>query len=333
MQPHPSQDPARVEARLLAALKNGFVPSRALYDTPLQTARWLAYHQAYSPSRQSDALQASYREAFQTALSTGHIEPSERSGPFRYVSLGCGGGLKDSFLLRLAKDMERPVHYVPTDISAALVEEACRRARDLGPGITIEPIVLDLDARPPRSTFVTRSARDQPSIFSCFGIVPNFDDQALLPYLRSLTREGDLLLFSANLSPAPHPDAASVILPQYDNQEALAWYRAALPRLDIPEDAAKLDVRTRSLSPDGQVWRMECLLNFLRPVTLFVAGETLVYGPGDQLCLFFSNRFTTDAITDRLDAADFCTLWTHVAPNKEEGIYLTAPKLKAERHG
>ena len=48
---HDSQYPARVAEQLRQGLRAKKLPGKFLYESPAQAQRWLAYHQAYAPSR------------------------------------------------------------------------------------------------------------------------------------------------------------------------------------------------------------------------------------------------------------------------------------------
>ena len=65
---HDSQYPDRVAEQLRRGLRTRKLPGKFLYDSPAQAQRWLAYHQAYSPSRTEPALLTLYQQAFQVAL-------------------------------------------------------------------------------------------------------------------------------------------------------------------------------------------------------------------------------------------------------------------------
>ena len=91
---HDSQYPDRVTEQLRHGLRMRKLPGKFLYDSPAQAQRWLAYHQAYSPSRTEPALLTLYQQAFQAALQA--LAPSV----LHYVSLGCGGGTKDALFLQ-----------------------------------------------------------------------------------------------------------------------------------------------------------------------------------------------------------------------------------------
>src|SRR5262249_47321514 len=93
---HESQYPARLAEQVRQGLRVRTLPGKLLYESPAQAQRWLAYHQAYSPSRTEPELLALYDQALQAALQA--LAPSA----LHYVSLGCGGGKKDARFLQQA---------------------------------------------------------------------------------------------------------------------------------------------------------------------------------------------------------------------------------------
>ena len=64
------------------------------YDSVKQTQKWLALHQAYSPSRNDPDCVKVYSAAFTAAVS------SHQTSRAHVVGLGCGGGQKDTQLLK-----------------------------------------------------------------------------------------------------------------------------------------------------------------------------------------------------------------------------------------
>ena len=139
---HDSQYPDRVAEQLRRGLRIRKLPGKFLYDSPAQAQRWLAYHQAYSPSRTEPALLTLYQQAFQAALQA--LSPSA----LHYVSLGCGGGTKDALFLQHAISCCPTLLFTPMDTSVALVVETMLRLQSSLPGLTTAPLVVDLEAEP-----------------------------------------------------------------------------------------------------------------------------------------------------------------------------------------
>ena len=315
---HDSQYPEQVAMQCRQGLRARKLPGRLLYDSPAQAQRWLAYHQAYSPSRTEPELLALYERSFQAAIA------ALAGQPLHYVSLGCGGGNKDALFVRRALDYGGALHVSPTDTSAALVLETMLRLQGTFPALSASPLVVDLAAEPDLDSWLAQQEADGARrVFGCFGIIPNFDHAALLSYLRRLMRADDLLLISANLSPGPYGSAAAQrILPQYDNPLARAWFSGLLDSLGFAGADLRLTVQARPLREDGHIWRIQADARVLQDVQLALYEESFDFREGEVLEVFFSNRFTPAALPQVLDDAGFKVGQTWVLDSQEEGIYL-----------
>ena len=98
---HASQFPEKVRRDLLESLRTRRVNHKFHYDSVKQTQKWLALHQAYSPSRTDADCAATYDRSF--AAVAERIE----AGRVHLIGLGCGGGQKDTRLLKLLRDSGR----------------------------------------------------------------------------------------------------------------------------------------------------------------------------------------------------------------------------------
>jgi uncharacterized SAM-dependent methyltransferase len=316
---HDSQYPAQVTAQLLHGLRTKRLPGKFLYDSPAQAQRWLAYHQAYSPSRTESALLSLYQQAFQAALRTA-AAPS-----LHYISLGCGGGTKDTLFLQQAIAQCTRLRFTPMDVSAALVVETMLRLQNTLPPLPSLPLVVDLEAEP---ALLPLLEHDEPPntrrVLACFGMIPNFAYRTFLPYLRRLMRPADILLLSANLSPLPYPDSVPHILPQYDNPFARVWFGGLLDSLGFAATDLPVTVQARPLSADGQVWQIHADAQCQQQVHLTLYDEHFAFDAGDRLQLFFSNRFTPQIMPQILAEAGFVVIETFLSASQEEGIYLCA---------
>ena len=315
---HESQYPEQVAMQCRQGLHARKLPGRLLYDSPAQAQRWLAYHQAYSPSRTEPDLLALYERSFEASIA------AQTGRPLHYVSLGCGGGNKDALFARHALDHGGALHVSPTDTSAALVLETMLRLQELFPALSASPLVVDFAAEPDLAPWLAQQEGDGARrVFGCFGIIPNFDHAALLSYLRRLMRPDDLLLISANLSPGPFgSEAARRILPQYDNPHARAWFAGLLDSLGFASSDLRLSVQARPLREDGHVWRIQADARVLQDVHLTLYEEAFDFRKDEVLEVFFSNRFTPAALPQVLRDAGFDVRQAWVLDSQEEGIYL-----------
>lgn len=314
---HPSQFPHQVKARLLDAIEHAELPARFLYDSPGQAARWLAYHDAWSPSRREDGLRRLYGQAFEHALNTiGDIVEVS------YVSLGCGGGTKDADFVARCAEREVRVRPVLTDTSPSLVLASMLRVPSTQP----RGLVIDLEATPERSAFVSLETT---TIWSAFGMVPNLEHRGFLRWLRDTMGPADIALVSANLHPEPWPGAGPVILPQYDNPEARRWYEGALLELGVrPLD---LSIGGRPLDAQGSAWRVEVKARLPEETTIRVFDHEFELDDYADLSVFFSNRFTSSAFADELIETGLEIVATFLFESGEEGIWLLGPSTETER--
>ena len=196
-----SQFPERVRQDLLASLWTKKVNHKFHYDSVKQTQKWLALHEAYSPSRTDKDCALTYDRAF--------VEAARRIAAKRLhlIGLGCGGGQKDARLLKLLHAPGRRSWYTPCDVSAAMVLTARQAAAKVIPAETCFPLVCDLATAcnlPEAFNRLNRAgfpgARvNAARLFTFFGMIPNFEPQVIMPRLTGLLKPKDTLLFSANL--------------------------------------------------------------------------------------------------------------------------------------
>jgi L-histidine Nalpha-methyltransferase len=314
---HDSQYPDSVTEQLRRGLRTRKLPGKFLYESPAQAQRWLAYHQAYSPSRTEPALLALYQQAFVTALQV--LSPSA----LHYVSLGCGGGNKDTLFLQQARPRCASLIFTPMDTSAALVVETMLRIQSTVPALTTAPLVVDLEGEPDLTAWLSQHETTvHQRLLACFGMLPNFPYRTFLSYVRRLMRPGDMLLLSANLSPGLYADAVAQILPQYDNSFAHAWYIGLLDSLGFAGSQLQLAVHTRLLRNDGHIWQIRTEAQVMQPVQLTLYGEMFSFTAGEILQVFFSNRFTPQVMPEVLAAAGLTLVQTFLFDSQEEAIYV-----------
>jgi uncharacterized SAM-dependent methyltransferase len=309
--------PERRAAALREALQAYRVPGRLLYEGPGQAQRWLAYHQAWSPSRSDPAVQQLYRQAFAAAVS--HLG----RGALHVVSLGCGGGRKDGDLLDAVPEAARAEsHYTPLDASAALVNEACSQMARRYPAVIQHPIEADLEAQPELEDWLTAADGGALTrLFTCFGMLPNFDPESFSRYLARLLRPQDGLLCSANLSPGGFAADHARILRQYDNPEARSWYRGALETLGIVAADYTLGIEAGTLHPDGSRWQITVAATLSRKVRAKTGGVAHPLPAGGRLRVFHSVRFTHAAIRAVLSQAGLHPLQEWLHASGEEGVF------------
>ena len=234
---HASQFPDSVREDLLESLRTAEVNHKFHYDSVKQTQQWLALHQAYSPSRTDADCAAIYERGFE-----GMAERVE-ANRVHLIGLGCGGGQKDTRLLRVLKRKVTEVFYTPSDVSTAMVLVARASAMEVVPEEKCRPLVCDLgSARDLPQVLEQIVAPDALRIVSFFGMIPNFEPEVILPRVSGLLRSDDWLLFSANLAPGGDYDAGvRKVLSLYDNELTRDWLMMFLRDLGVEPDDGEME--------------------------------------------------------------------------------------------
>jgi uncharacterized SAM-dependent methyltransferase len=319
------------------------------YDSVKQTQKWLALHQEYSPSRNDADCRAIYEKGFKAAAA------QIKAKSVHVIGLGCGGGQKDTRLLKLLKRAARQIFYTPCDVSTAMVLVARRTALAVVPEKNCFPFVCDLaTANDLPAVLCSRPSTLDPRLFTFFGMIPNFEPQIILPKLAALVRPKDFLLFSANLAPGNNYAAGmKKILPQYDNPLTRDWLmtflldmgvergdgelrfkietcssrrkEALTEKFKVQSPKPKDDQRLLTSSPtiDGiELKRITADFHFRRRCRVAVEDETFDFHTGEVIRLFFSYRYTPERVRVILNrhGLDVCDQWT--TKSEEEGVFL-----------
>lgn len=315
---HASQFPDAVRRDLLESLRTRQVNHKFHYDSVKQTQKWLALHQAYSPSRNDPDCAAVYSAAFSAAVA-GH-----QTSRAHVIGLGCGGGQKDTQLLKQLGIFGKEPIYTPCDVSTAMVLVARQTALSVVSEENCLPFVCDL-----------ASAEDLPGIIqnlrpaevtrliTFFGMIPNFEPGHILPKLASLLRSHDQLLLSANLAPgADYAAGVQKILPQYDNELTHAWLMTFLLDLGVERTDGELRFAVQEYPPGGSLKRVAALFRFLKSCRLEIEGERFEFRAEETIRLFFSYRYTPDRVRRLLGQHGFELREQWITNSEEEGVFL-----------
>ena len=317
---HASQFPENVRRDLLESLRTRRVNHKFHYDSVKQTQQWLALHQAFSPSRTDADCAATYDRSFAS------VAARMDSRRVHLIGLGCGGGQKDTRLLKLLQDSGRKVFYTPSDVSTAMVLVAWQTATAVVAPEDCFPLVCDL-----------ASADDLPAVFEAlpvpnaarlvtfFGMIPNFEPQVILPRLAGLLRPGDYLLFSANLAPGPdYAAGVQRILPLYDNALTRDWLMTFLLDLGVEADDGELRFAVED-DPDGSgLKRVAAYFRFVRPREIQVDAQRFQFAAGESIRLFFSWRHTPALVRGLLSEHGLRVLDEWITKSGEEGVFLVS---------
>ena len=314
---HPSQFPDPVTHDLLESLRSRKVNHKFHYDSIKQTQKWLALHEAYSPSRTDAGCSAIYDRSFDFLSS--ELPPSS----LHLIGLGCGGGQKDSRLMqRLVNKMTR-VDYTPMDVSTAMVLVAREAALKVIPENRCHPFVCDLaTAQDLHTLFDPASSCGDTRIYTFFGMIPNFEPSVILPKLAELVSSGDHLLFSANLAPGEDYDAGILkILPLYDNEPTREWLITFLLDLGVEKGDGSIQWGIEE-DPNGSgLKKVSALFRFEHARTVRLHAEIFAFAPGDTMHLFFSYRHTPGLIRKILGEHGFEVRKEWITASEEEGVF------------
>jgi L-histidine Nalpha-methyltransferase len=318
---HASQFPDNVRRDLLASLRSRRVNHKFHYDSVKQTQKWLALHQQFSPTRHDQDCVAVYEKSF--AAVAGQIN----SRAIHVVGLGCGGGQKDTRLLKLLQAAGKEVAYTPCDVAAAMVLVARQTALSVVPDERCLPLVCDLaSADDLAEVFASNEHGEVARLFTFFGMIPNFEPADILPKLASLVRPQDWLLFSANLALGKDYGAGVMnILPQYDNALTREWLLTFLLDLGVERGDGVLEFQIETLAATG-LQRVAAHFRFQQPRRIEIEADCFEFTAGDALQLFFSYRYTPDLVREALACHGLEIGESWVAASEEEGVFLCRRK-------
>ncbi len=315
VQIHSSQFPRAVRRDLLKSLRARQVNHKFHYDSIKQTQKWLALHQVHSPSRNDADCAAVYDRSFEAAAKI-------KTRRVHVIGLGCGGGQKDTRLLRLLKKGGKDIFYTPSDVSTAMVLMARQTALAVVREENCFPLVCDLGTANDLPEVLDQYQVSSSSrIFTFFGMIPNFEPDQILSELASLIRPKDFLLFSANLAPgADYHAGLKKILPQYDNALTRDWLMTFLLDLGVERNDGELKL----LIEDGQqgLKRVAAYFQFKKARRLKIEDEQFEFVRGERICLFFSYRHTPDRVHQLLGRHGLKVLDQWITQSEEEGVFL-----------
>ena len=317
---HTSQFPEAVRRDLLESLRTRQVNHKFHYDSVKQSQQWLALHQAFSPSRTDADCAATYDRSFAA------VAARVGSPRVHLIGLGCGGGQKDTRLLKLFQGAGRRVFYTPSDVSTAMVLVARQTALAVVPPEDCVPLVCDLataDDLPQvlEALPVSGAAR----LITFFGMIPYFEPQVILPRLAGLVRPRDYLLLSANLAPGDdYASGVQRILPLYDNALTRDWLMTFLLDLGVQADDGELRFAIEDDPAGSGMKRVTARFGFSRPREIQVDAERFQFPAGDSIRLFFSWRHTPALVRSLLAQHGLSVLDQWITKSGEEGVFLVS---------
>jgi len=315
---HASQFPDSVRRDLLASLRTRRVNHKFHYDSVKQTNQWLALHQTHSPSRNDQDCARTYDRAFAGAVAAVAV------AEIHVLGLGCGGGQKDTRLLKLLRAAGKAVSYTPCDVAVAMTLAARQTALAVVPAEKCFPLVCDLATADDLPEVLARRGSPQsPRLITFFGMIPNFEPGKILPRLAALIRPEDFLLFSANLAPGPDYSAGvQKILPQYDNAHTRDWLMTFLLDLGVERGDGEMRFGIEAESAKSGLKKVVARFRFTRAREITVGNERFGFSVGDALQLFFSYRYTPALVRRALADCGLRVEAEWITKSGEEGVFL-----------
>ncbi len=312
---HPSagfehQAKVRDEAR-----RTNVIPPACHYLSTHQAELWRHVHEAHSPAFGEDETRSLYRSFFQQTTPF-------FAGNSHVVALGCGGSHKDMDLLQVMTEDGNPaLRFTPQDVSPSLALMSAQQARQLDPRwrpTAIQPVVGDLLAMSDLAAWLASNEQEPARLITAFGLLPNFEPEVFLPWLKALLRPQDVLLLSANLAPVPSKEdrpekreayitATKKILPQYDNDETRTWLLRVLYEWGWEDEMNLERYKMRPVQRGG---------------LLCCEASAVWQNSGERLELFRSYRYTPGRLQELLASHGFKIGPGEIAPNREEGVWL-----------
>jgi uncharacterized SAM-dependent methyltransferase len=317
---HASQFPDKVRQDLLESLRTRRVNHKFHYDSVKQTQKWLALHRAFSPSRTDADCAATYDRSFAAAVA--RIDARR----VHLIGLGCGGGQKDTRLLKLLQDSGKRVFYTPSDVSTAMVLTAWQTATVVVAPEDCFPLVCDLaSADDLPAVLEALPVADAARLITFFGMIPNFEPQPILARLAGLLRPADYLLFSANLAPGTdYAAGVQRILPLYDNTLTRDWLMTFLLDFGVEANDGELRYAIEDDPGGSGLKRVAACFRFVRPCEVQVDEERFRFPAGESIRLFFSWRHTPALVRRLLGQRGLKVLDQWITKSEEEGVFLVS---------
>ena len=313
---HASQFPGAVRRDLLNSLRSRQVNHKFHYDSVKQTQKWLALHQAHSPSRNDADCAATYDRSFHA------VTAQIKTRCVHLIGLGCGGGQKDTRLAGLLNVGGREIFYSPCDVSPAMVLVARQAALTALPAPNCFPFVCDLSSADDLAEYFHHGTPARTTrLLTFFGMIPNFAPAEILPKLAALVRPQDLLLFSANLAPGKDYAAGmKTILPQYDNPLTRDWLLTFL--LDLGVERCDGELRFSIKDGEAGLKQVVAEFHFTQTRRIEIENDGFDFYAGDFVRLFFSYRHTPERVRAVLAPHGLQVHDQWITKSEEEGVFL-----------
>lgn len=315
---HESQFPENVRKELLKNLEERRINHKFHYESVKQTVKWLALHELLSPFRRDPDCQRIYDESFS------FIAQTISSRRLLVAGIGCGGGQKDTHLLRRLRAEGKRAIYAPVDVSTAMVLVATQSAQTVLSRNDCHPVVLDLGMTDDFADIISSvSDDDTPRLLTFFGMIPNFEPRSILPRLAAALRQNDWLALSANLSPgADYRAGTGFVLPQYDNLPTREWLATFLYDLGFDRDDGRLRFEVENPPETADLFRIAAYFDLARDRVIRVDASEFHFQRGESIRLFYSFRYTPERLRAVLESFGLNVIDARISKSQEEGVFV-----------
>jgi len=284
---------------------------RGLTSKPKTLSPWLFYDAQgsklferitmlpeYYPTRTERGIFAGYADGILERARGG------RGGKLRIAELGSGTATKTGILLAAAVRAQTTVQYLPVDVSASAMEEACVSIGRSLTGVHVIPQVANYTSEP-----LNLPSHDGPTLMLYIGSsIGNFDPVEalqLLSSVRSQLKPGDALLLGTDMVKAP----ATLIAAYNDGDGVTEAFNLNVLRRLNRELGASFDLaafRHVALWNERQS-RIEMHLESTRAQYARIPSISmnLHFDAGERIHTENSYKFTVDSLSKLITEAGF----------------------------
>ncbi len=297
-------------------LQKGSFDPALHYQTRAQAALWQEVFQRHAPLAQRRVLRL-YRSLAQA------IAQRYQGTVLRVVSLGVGTGTKERWVLQELHRNDNELEWVPVDASLPLLLEATVPRR-LPPLQRLFPLLADFREAPRWSQSLQKELGAKPTVYTLFGLLPNYRPREFFPVLRKMLGEKDRAWVSANLVPggsrtqSDYKKAVESVLSQYDNSETRRWLTEILREWGLQYGVNDCQV---SLVPDGILYAISVTVTWKGKVGKMATQESIPDAGTKNLELFRSYRYTPELFEQTVREFKLHLRNSWIAPSQEEGIW------------
>ncbi len=313
---HRTAQPAEFAASLRRSFEQRRIDPKFHYTSARQAAEWLALHKKYSPFIKTADGTAVYDAAFDWAV--GNLPSSS----VQLLSLACGGAGKELRLVQALQRAGKAVSATVSDISVPLVIEGFQVLTGEAALIGVNAVALDLLETEVLDAVLTAGAgQGIPRVVTCFGLMPNVDPLVISARLAALVRPGDVLLVGANLVPAEnYAQSTDAVLGEYDNPETRGWLSLLLADCGFEPGDGEVRFAVEACASLPELLQIVGRYHLHRDKSIWLDGHALNFSAGENLRLFFSNRYTPSLLKQVFARTKMKIPGEWISAGKTEGV-------------